>query len=254
MAQPASSVTKYVRRLTAAGVAATGKVLADFTITAYHKPNGGAAATFTHGSTITELASGYYAWTYNLPSTAGMYGLDIVAAAGTDTVDLVPLNDELENADLDAIAASVNRPIVGLSGSGTIGQVTPITDMVNKRYRELSWSFVDENGAAVDMTTYTNITFGVRSKTDMTTTPPKVDAVNGTTTPASAYVVTAGSGLITVKVPEDATFFTLTEGASPADSLELAYELTGDVGGNVLKTVSLVSNSPLTLIRRDVGT
>ncbi len=253
MAQPASSVTKYVRRLTAAGAASTGKVLADFTVTAYHKPNGGAAATYTHGSTITELASGYYAWTYNLPSTAGMYGLDIVAVSGTDSVDLVPLNDELENADLDSIAASVNRPIVGLSGSGTIGQVTAITNMVNKRYRELTFTFVDENGANVDMTTYTNITFGVRSKTDQTTTPPKIDAINGTATAGSTYVITAALGSIVVKVPEDATFFVLPEGVSVTDSMELEYELTGDVGGVATKTVSLVSSSPMTLIRREVG-
>lgn len=251
--QPGNGVTKYLRRLTAAGAASTGKVLADFTIAGYHKPTGGAAASYSHASTITELASGYYAWAYTLPSTAGCYGLDIVAASGTDSVDVVPINDELENADLDAIAASVNRPIVGLSGSGTIGQVTPITNMVNKRYRELTFTFVDAAGVAVDMTTYTAITFGVRSKTDQTLAPPKIDAINGTVTAASTYVITAALGSIVVKVPEDATFFVLPEGASVTDSMELEYELTGDVGGTATKTVSLVSSSPMTLIRREVG-
>lgn len=255
MVQPANTVTKFIRRTTAAGVAVTGKVLADFTIAAYHHAAGGSPASHTHASTITELASGFYAWTYTLPATAGHYGFNILPASGTDTVEFVGVCGELELADLDSLNAAVSRPIVGLTSQGTIGQTQAIT-LVNKRYRELVFSFVDANGVAVDMTTYSNITFGVRSVTDQATAPPKIDAINGTTTAASAYVITAGSGTVTVKIPEDATFFVLTEGVTPDEdgTMDLRYELTGDQAATALKTVALIPSSVLTLTRREVGT
>jgi hypothetical protein len=255
--QPSGSVTKIIRRLTAAGVASTGKVTGDFTFTAYHKPNGGATATYTHGSVITELASGYYDWTYSAPSTAGQYGIDCVAASGTDVVYNVMESGELESNDLDSIYAIVARPIVTVSGQGTIGQITPLT-LVNKRYREVIFQFVDDAGTNINMTTgvnYTAYTFGVRDRTDDTLTPPKVDAVNGTTTTGFTYVIAGSDGAISVKIPEDATFFTLTEGASSSDILELRYELTGDlIGATSGCTVSLVQSSPLYLVPRKVGT
>jgi hypothetical protein len=253
MAQPGNTVCKILRRLTAAGVASTGKVLADFTGVGYTYPSGGPAASYTLSLAVAELANGYYAVTYLLPSAAGHFGVHITAASGTDSVEAVLFSGELEANDLDQMAALLARPVVGLTSSGTIGQQVALT-LVNKRYRELTFSFVDANGTAVDMTTYTGITFGVRSKTDQTLTPPKIDAVNGTATAGSTYVITAAVGSITVKIPEDATFFTLTEGASPVDSLELEYELTGDQGGSATKTVSLVPTSPLTLTWREVGT
>ncbi len=253
MAQPGNTVCKILRRLTAAGVAATGKVLADFTGVGYTYPSGGPAASYTLTLAIAELANGYYAATYLLPSAAGHYGVDILAASGTDTVEAVLFSGELEANDLDQMAALLARPVVGLSSSGTIGQQVSLT-LVNKRYREIVFSFVDADGTAVDMTTYTGVTFGVRSKTDQTLTPPKIDAINTTPTAASTYVITTAVGSITVKIPEDATFFTLTEGATPSDTLELEYELTGDQGGDVKKTVALVPTSPLILTWREVGT
>ncbi len=255
MAQPTNTVTKFIRRTTAAGVAVTAQVLANFAITAWHHPTGGVAATHVHASTITEMSGGIYAWTYTLPATAGHYGFDIGAASGTDTVEVLVITGELEQADLDAIQASVSRPIVGLTSQGTLGQVAPLT-LVNKRYREVVFSFVDVNGAAIDMTTYSNITFGVRSITDQTIAPPKVDAIHGTPTVGSTYAIIAASGTITVRIPEDATFFTLTEGATPdSDGQdELRFELTGDQAATATKTVPLVSSSPLFITRREVGT
>lgn len=255
MVQPANTVTKFLRRTTAAGVAVTGQVLANFAITAWHHPNGGVPASHTHASTITEMSGGIYAWTYTLPATAGHYGFDIGPASGTDTVEFCGVTGELESADLDSLNAAVSRPIIGLTSQGTIGQTQAIT-LVNKRYRELVFSFVDSNGDDVDMTTYSNITFGVRSPTDQTLTPPKVDAINGTTTAGSTYVITAAVGTVTVKIPEDATFFVLTEGATPDDNgtMDLYYELTGDQAATATKTVALIPSSVLTLIRREVGT
>lgn len=254
MSQPSNTVTKFIRRTTAAGVAVTAKVLADFAITAWHHPTGGAPAAHVHASTITEQSGGVYAWTYTLPATAGHYGFDIGPATGTDTVEFLGVTGELEAADLDSLNAAVSRPIIGLTSQGTIGQTQAIT-LINKRYRELVFSFVNEAGVAVDMTTYTGITFGVRSVDDQTLTPPKVDAINGTLTALGAYVITAAVGTITVKVPEDASFFILTEGATPDSdgTMELRYELTGNQAADALKTVALIPSSVLTLTRREVG-
>jgi hypothetical protein len=251
MAQPGNSVVKYIRRLTAAGAASTGKVLADFTIFAYHAPGGLTPAAFTHGSTITELSLGWYAWTYTLPSTVGFTGVDIDVASGTDTVDLIQIQDELEAADQDQIASLVNRPIVGISSQGTIGQVQPIT-LVNKRYRVLRFTFVDADGVAINMATvYGNYAWSVRSFTNQADTDYRVDATNGSPT---GFVITGGTGYVDVTIPEDAAFFDLTEGASALDTLDIRHELTGDLGSVATKTVALIPSSPLTLTRREVGT
>ncbi len=253
MAQPSSTVTKFIRRLTAAGAASTGKLLADFTITAYHKATGVAAAAFTHASTVTELTLGWYAWTYTLPTTVGFYGVDINVASGTDTVDVIQIQDELEAADLDQIASLVNRPIVGVSSQGTIGQVQAIT-LVNKRYRKVRWTFVDENGDDIDMTagtTYTAYAWSVRSLANQADTNYRVDATNGSPT---GFVITGGVGYVELTIPEAADFFDLTEGVSALDSLDIRHELTADLVAVAGQTVALIPSSTLTLTRREVGT
>lgn len=253
MAQPGSSVTKFIRRLTAAGVASTGKVLADFTIAAYHKAASVAAATFTHGSTITELSLGWYAWTYTLPATAGFTGVDLDVATGTDTIDLIQIQDELEAADLDQIAALVNRPIVAVSSQGTIGEVVALT-LINKRYRRARFTFTDAAGATIDMTTgttYTAYAWSTRSHTNQASADYRVDAVTGTPV---GFVITGGVGYVDVTIPEDAAFFDLTEGTSAVDSLEIRHELTADLVAVAGQTVALIPSSPLTITRREVGT
>lgn len=256
MTQPGNTVTKFIRRKTAAGVAVTGKVLADFTPVGWHHPAGGAAAVFTTGSTITEIGSGIYAWTFTMPSTSGHFGVDIAAASGTDIVEIVMVGGELEANDLDAITAAVSRPLVTVTGQGTIGQITPIT-LVAYRYRKVRFSFTDEDGVAIDMTDgvaggYTNYKLSTRGRSDQTLAAAKQDAFTGT--PAGFSIVGA-SGYVDVTFPESMTFFTaLTEGVSVVDIYEMRFELVADLVDVAGQTVPLVQSSPLFLTRRELGT
>ncbi len=257
MSQPNNTVVKFFKRLDAAGAPSPLKNTGDFVFVGYHAPAGTLPAAYTHNSVITELANGYYAWSYSLAPTAGFSGLDIDVLAGTDTIEMLPLQGEVENQDLDAIYASASRPTVTLSGGGTIGQVTPVT-LVNKRYRKLTFNFVDAAGVNIDMTAgvlYTAYTFAVRARDNQTTAPPKIDAVNGTVTAGFTYVITGGMGYVDVEIPEDATFFTLPEGASVIETIDHRFELTADlVASPAARTVAIVQSSPLNLVRREVGT
>ncbi len=257
MSQPANTVVKYIRRLDAGGSPSLGKVTADFAFVGFHAPVGGSPAAYAHGSATDELSDGYYAWSYVLAATAGFTGLDIEVASGTDIIEMLPLQGEVENQDLDSIYASASSPTVTLSGGGTIGQVTPIT-LVNMRYRKLTFHFVDDAGNDIDMTdgvNYTDFVFAVRARDNQTSTPPKVDAEDGDATAGFNNAITGGPGFIDVEIPEDATFFTLTEGANVIETIDHRYELTGDlVDSPAARTVALVQSSPLNLVRREAET
>ena len=256
MTQPSNSLTKFIQRLTVAGVAVTGKTISDFTVTAYYKTASGSPTTYTHGSTLTELSGGWYAWTYSVPSSASHYGVDIIPSSGTDYLRFAGISGELENQDLDSIYAANARPISSLTSSGTIGQTVSLS-LVAHRYRILVFSFVDSNGAAIDMTdgvNYTNIKFGVRAASTQAA-GTTYDAAHGTATAGFTWSVVGASGTVTVKIPEDAVFFALmTEGATVVDSVSARYELTADVVSPVGETIALVPSSALVLTRREVGT
>lgn len=252
--KPGDPVNKFIRVTTAAGVAVTGLNLASFTVEAYYKAPGVAAATFTHASSITEMGSGWYLWTFTLPAVACEWAVRIARATGTDLVSPNRYDGETEGQDLDAIYAAVARPIVTLSGQGTIGQVTAVS-LVAYRRRVLRFSFVDESGVAINMaagTVYEAYAFSVRDPTDQTLTPPKFDGVHNT---PAGFTIVGGSGYIDVTIPESASFFdAIDEGADVEDTHALRFELTGDVVGTSGQTVALVVSSPMTLLRREVGT
>jgi hypothetical protein len=256
MSSPGQSVTKYLYRESAAGAAVTGKIITDFTVVAAYRPRSGSITSWAHGSTITDLNialgaawAGWYGWTFTLPATAEVdCGIDIKPATGSDSIRVSAFSGEVEGKDLVDIFNAVNQPVVVISGSGTIGQVTPLT-LVAKRYRQITFTFKDSVGANIDMTlgvNYTNYVFSTRDKTNQTLTPPKMDQTTG---------IVAGSGYVTVTILEAASFFAIMpEGASVTDSFDLRYELTADLVAVSGETVPLVQSSSLTLIRREGGT
>jgi len=253
---PGNSVTKFFRRITPAGTAVTGKVLGDFTFVAWYLATGGSVTAYAHGSTITEISSGYYAWTFSLPPVKANWAVDISPASGTDLLQFVSASGYVENNDLDLIAASVARPLVTITGQGTIGQVTPVA-LIHKRYRWLRFAFNDANGAAIDMTAgvnYTSYIWGIRGYPDQTLSPPKLDATDGLATAGFAWSIVGSLGYIDIKVPMDATIFGgLTEGASALDQVEYRHELTAFDVTPAHERVSLVQSSQLLVTRREVG-
>lgn len=246
MAQPGDVTHRLIRVTDAAGAGVAGLVLANFTITARSRAYGaGAWSAFTPGSVLTDLGGGLYGLQFTLPTSAGWWRLIIDHAS--HTVWPGSWEGELEANDLDVVAAYAVRPQVTISGAGTIGQTVAV-QLINKRYRRLRFTFNDQNGAPIDMTagtTYNGYAWSVRAANSQTAAP-KYDQTTG---------ITAGLGFVEVTILEAATLFNaLTEGATPALTLDCRHELTADLVAVAGETVSLVAPSPLTLLRREVGT
>lgn len=248
MVQPADTLSKLFLVTDAAGAAVTGLTLAsNFTFTAWSKTYGGSWATYSSSPTVTEIGSGYYSVDWSSPSNAGWWAAKISANSASHFLDENKWQGEMENQDGDSIFGSVARPIVRVTGSGTLGQITSL-ELIADRYASRTWTFVDANGDPVDVSSdYSNYALSVRSE-DQTTTV--WDGTNGS---PLAFGLTASSNALTATFPEDATFFSaIATGAT--QPVKLFYEITGDLGGDTAKTVALVQSSPLLLYRSEVGT
>lgn len=256
MTEPSNTVTKFFYVSTAAPAAVTGLTIGNFLVVAVYKPRSSAPVAWTHASALVDLGTslgvgwnGWYAWTYTMPAAGDSdCAIDITPTNAAHFLRFAASQGELEPKDLLSIYNAASKPVVTINGQGTIGQITPIT-LINKRYRKLTFTFVDSNGANIDMTagvTYTNYVFGTRSKTDQTATPPKADQTTG---------IVGGNGYVEVTILEAASFFNaLTEGASVQEKIEIFYELTADLVAVANETVPLVQSSLLTIYRREVGT
>lgn len=238
--RPGDTTTKIFHVMDADGVPVTGLTLSDFTIVAYN--NG---VTYTHSSAITELTGGNYKWTYALPATRGDVWINCQPNAAANTIAhaktrSVSFAGEVENQDLDSVYAANSRPIIALRSSGTIGQVQPLV-LSQNRYRLLEFSFIDSNGDPVLLDTdYGNWIIAIRS-------------LDQTTTQWDGSLLTPDdSGILTVEIPEDATFFDALDAGEI--STQLYYEITADLDHDADKTVSMVPSSLLTLTRVEVGT
>jgi hypothetical protein len=246
--QPADQLDKDFYVSSSAGAAVTGLVTGNFTVTAWHTPYGGSTATWSHGLVVSELGSGWYHARLTLPATAGQWTLSIAHA--THIVTPFGWADELENYDLDGMAALVARPIVRVQGSGTLGEVAALPTLINKRKAIITLAIVDENGDPAPINVgYLNWKVGFRSQTDQTATPPKLDAVHGTPTGFSLVVI---AGLVTITIPDDCSIFgALTEGATPTELVTIDMEVTAENPSG--QTVSIVAPSPLVIRKRVEG-
>lgn len=260
MTQPAEAITKFLKVTDGAGTAVTGLTAAAFAFVAFTKPYAAAAAAYAHGSTITELTGGWYAWTFTAASLPGHTAVDIALVSTSNSLRFAACSGETEGHDLASIYALVALPRVTLSPAGSIGQRVPVTVVAGRRIT-LRFSFVDFTAAPIDMTvggTYTAYTFGVRTLGDQRTTgtglpAANIDCVAGSPT---GFAVNAGLGFVDVVIPETAPFLALAEAAAPdpdGKRDDLRFELTADLVAAAGQTVSLVPSSPLTVIRREVG-
>jgi hypothetical protein len=246
--QPNGSITKFLRILDVDGQPVPALDETDLTITAWHKPYGGALATFTHGTTLTEVATNFYALTFTGPTTAGQWGYWAIPTDATYQIEWAQISDETENQDNDSLYNAVARPIIGLTGQGTIGETVPLS-MVAHRYRVLRFTFVDSAGVNVDMTsgtTYENFRWSVRDPEDQTEANAKYDQSSN---------ITAGDGWVQVVVLEAASFFSaIAEDDTVEDKKDLRHELVADIVAVSGETIALVPSSVLTLTRREEGT
>lgn len=248
--QPSDQVDKYIDvRNASTGAAVTGLVTGDFTFAAWHTPYGGASATWTHAAVVSELGAGRYRIRLTLPSTGGNWVFYVTHA--THIVTPGGWEDELEIVDQAAIAALIARPVVRVQGSGTLGEVATLPDIIAYRKAIITLSIVDGTGAAVHLATdYTNWKVGFRSVTTQSGGAPRLDAVHGT--PTGFGLVVDDSGLAVITIPDDLTIFgAITEGATPVDDITIQMEVTAEAPAG--QTVSIVAPSSLRIKKRAEG-
>jgi len=248
MAEPQETVTKFFRLLDAASAIVEDAVIGDFVVVALMKAGADAATAWAHASTLEEPVAGHYAWTYTLPSEECHEGIHLRHSNSAYQIEWLSAQGELERRDLVSVFNAASRPVVTLSGQGTIGQTVEVS-LVARRYRVLRFIFEDEDGEPIDMTEgeiYDDYAWAVRAVDDQT----DADALYDQTTN-----ITAGEGFVEVEILETADFFdALPEGAAVEESVELRHELVADLVDEVGQTVSLVPSSVLRVTRREKGT
>lgn len=236
------------------GLGVTGLVVGDFTIASYSRAYGAAAwGSYVSSYAIAEIGDGWYSLTFTNPSSAGYRLITIKLANCIYAMNISGLDGEVMTQDLASIYAAVAKPVVVLSGTGSIGQRVPLT-LIAYRYRVQTVVFRDTNGVAIDLSgaTYNNFLLSVRDKTQSNATG-KWDMTTAVPTPGS--VTGDASGNLVITWPEDATFYAKI--VNPATSFDpysdLAYEVTADQLSTA-KTIALIPSSPISLLRREVGT
>jgi hypothetical protein len=248
MAQPGTTTHRVIRVQSAAGAAVTGLVTANFTFTGYQRAfTASVWSTYTTSAAITEIGSGLYALAFVLPAAAGWFDFYITPDDATRVVFSDHFEGEVESQDLDSIYANVVRTAAIPSGNNLIG--TEVAgELVAYRYNQWSIAIVDQSGAAVDLSTYTSLALSVRT-TNQTT--KKLDATDGS--PTGFGLSGSALGILTITWPESTG--TLASAADIYDEpgRDLFYEVVGNLGGDAAKTVPIIRSSPLTILRREVG-
>jgi hypothetical protein len=227
MAQPSDTNTRTFKVVTAAGVAVTGLTGASFTLTAFRN---GSSSSIT--PTITEISGGRYSLAYALPSTGGIVDVYFDPVSASNFVEWPDLSEELEAHDLTSLYGAVAKPTIVLNASGAPTNEVELK-FIKEDYHEVTFTVRNSDGTAVDLVAegYTGWRFGVKNE--------------GQTTVASVvpYLQTTGitgaaSGVVTIVVPETASFFGLLA-AGVAATTGARWSLEANEGGDAAKTRTL---------------
>lgn len=194
MTQPGDSVCKFLfvtNATTSAPV--TALTASDFTFTGLKKEPGASPTTYSLGSTLTEIGSGFYAWEYVKPGAASHDGQHIAAVSSNHLITIVTFSGEVESYDYDALAA-LQAQSVGGAGTGFTFGATVTLEVVAYRWKESTQAFT---GADLSGAAYDNWKMGIRS-VDQTTTIWDCDhgKLDGFT------IVGDASGNLTITIPE----------------------------------------------------
>lgn len=215
---------------TDAGAANTGRVLGDLS---YQFALDGTVQSIT--PTLTEKATvgswRHYTLNFTTPASTGVLSTLLSTTNGILYPGVV--TDRLSRYDADAIAALLRSPVVAtLSGGGPVGDT--LLRVVKSSYTPISFTVRDATGTAVDLSGYNNPKFAIKSK-DQTTTTYSL---------TSGITMSAG-GLVSIPVPEGATFFAaLTTGV---DSIELYWDFFADEAADSAKSRCLARGKLLLL-------
>jgi hypothetical protein len=159
--QPLETVTKFFRAIDATtGLPVESLVTADFTFLGVMREPGAAATTYTTNSAITEPSAGVYAWTYDKPSVK-CHDAQLILAVDTDhLIEFLSVSGELENQDLDSIAALNAAPLGGAVTSFSFGATIPM-DRAIYRARTVTQTFTGLDLSTVE---YDNWSLGIRDE------------------------------------------------------------------------------------------
>ncbi len=220
---------------TSAGVAATGKVVGNLTV---QDNLNGAAVSVTYG--LTE-GSTYGAWreyflTFTSPATTGQLAIFLQPNDGFLAYDMI--QDELTANSIDEIASLISAP-----ATSTLEVGGPSSDLliraVKNTYVPAMFTVRDANGNALNISGYTGLRFGVKNQ---------AQSVTYSQTSGITLVGGGTSGVVTVEIPENASFYSeLTTGV---DAVTLYWDLVGDDAGSSTKTRCL-ARGQLSVVRTE---
>jgi hypothetical protein len=254
--RPGDLTHRIINVTDAAGAAVTGLTLADFTVTARGRGYGASSwSTYTSNAALVEIGGGDYALAFSAPPSAGWWRVVIVPDVATHVVWNASWEGEAETQDLDSIYTGLSAVQLGQIRNVYLG-FTWNAELIAYRWQQWEIPVVDQTGAAVDLSGYTNLALSVRT---VNQTTKKLDASHGTPT---GFVLTASAGgIVTVEWPESlgtagsaADIYSIVPTGELEMSEDLYYEITGDVGGVSTKTVPIIRSSRLLVGRREVGT
>lgn len=204
---------------TAAGAAATGKVIGNLT---YKITLDGVDAGITPTLTDVATVGAWRLYTLNLTSPATVGDIVIHLEPNDGVLSYDTISDTVTLYSADDVLALVTSPVIAtLTSGGPSGDTT--LRLVKSTYVPISFTVRDATGAAVDLSGYNAGDFSIRSKDQTTTTYSQTTGI----------VMTAG-GLVTIAVPENASFYAaLTTGI---DSIELYWDFVADEASDAAKT------------------
>ncbi len=164
MTQPVDTVTKYFQVINVTtSLAVPSLTDADFAFLGLMKQPGVAATTYTTNDEIEEPSAGFYAWTYDKPSVKCHDGQSIIPVNAAHLIQFISVQGELENQDLDSLAALSAAPLGGAVTSFAFGALIPMDRSVY-RARTVSQAFT---GLDLSTAEYDNWQIGISDDTHL---------------------------------------------------------------------------------------
>jgi hypothetical protein len=220
---------------TAAGAAATGKVVGDLTI---QDTLAGAAVSITYSLTEGGTTGAWreYILSFTSPATTG--DLTILLQPDDGFLASDTITDTVTVNSLDEIASLIAAP-----ATSTLEVGGPSSDLliraVKDTYVPVVFTVRDANGNALDISGYTDLTFAVKDQ---------AQTISYSQTSGVALIGTGSGGGVGVEIPEDASFY--SELGTGIDAVTLFWDLVGDSGGTSTKTRCL-ARGQLSVVRTE---